>query len=138
MKNILTVLLIKESLLTGCAPLVQQQCDDHDEQAQTLLNSLPLTVRLKAALGKLTPTEAALLYALNQRGYRVQTHCPGQRWHGEATHRQSRAQVSLTLAHSREALLWHLWAEVSGQTGGLVSLHDRHLQADHLRPAYPF
>ena len=138
MKNILTVLLIKESLLTGRAPLVQHQGEDHAAQAQALLGTLPLTVRLKAALGKLTPIEATLLHALNQRGYRVQSHCPGCRWHGEATHRQTRHQVSLMLASSREALLWHLWAEVSGQTSGLVSLCDHHLQPDYLRPAFPF
>lgn len=138
MKNILTVLLIKESLLTGRAPLVQHQSEDHAAQAQALLAALPLTVRLKAALGNLTPTEAALLHALRGHGYRVQTHCPGHRWHGEATHRQTRHQVSLTLASSREALLWHLWAEVSGQTGGLVSLCDHHLQPEELRPAFPF
>jgi hypothetical protein len=84
-------------------------------------------------LGKpktLLPAEALLLFVLERNHYRVEAECPnGNRWHGDATcTHHARGSAIAIMAASRLELLWALWATVSDQDGGTVSLTEAHLR----------
>lgn len=85
----------------------------------------PHTLGAPRALSKV---EALLLVALERNGYRVEVEKGQSRWHGDALCRMN-VQDGATVhsAQSREDALWALWASVSGQDGGAVSLAEEHL-----------